>query len=171
VKRRIRKKNHVGDYRQLGFYVYVYPRPDIGGSIFDSFRNALLDDIGMHLNAPPFGAFWGHSYFELFVCPLRGSATDEHKAWLRARLSNDVNVASFEFGPLIDAWWDESLTTTKRIPHPEGLWSELVFPGDRKWWKRGQPPGWRVNILWTMRHMYLKLRMQRDLEQSIHIVE
>jgi uncharacterized protein len=169
VKRRIRKKNHVGDYRQLGFYVYVYPRPDLNESIFDSFRNALLDDIGLHVNAPPFGAFWGNSYFELFVCPLSGSATEEHREWLRARLSNDINVEAFEFGPLMDAWWDESYEKMERTPHPQGLWSELIFPRDRKWWSKGQPPGWHANILWTMRHMYLKLLMQGDFQEDIHV--
>jgi uncharacterized protein YggL (DUF469 family) len=167
----LRKKKHVGEFQQLGFYAYVYLRADLDESIVDLLQDTMHGDIESEMKAPAIGAFWGQSYFELFICPLRGSATSYHQDWLRARLRNDINVDTYDIGPLIDAWREESFQVSTYEPHRQGPWTKLNFPKDRCWWKRGQPPGWRAIILWTRQQMIIRALLDQEQQAGSNIAD
>ncbi|MFO7914634.1 MAG: 50S ribosome-binding protein YggL [Candidatus Krumholzibacteriales bacterium] len=156
MKRRLRKKKHLGEFRQMGFYLYLYLREEIDESISRKFKDSLLEDFEKILDAPPVGVFWGESYFELFICPARGSATDEDREWLRKRLEMDINVQYYEFGPLIDAWYDRSFRSSAVELHQYGPWTGMIIPG-KIWWKSGQPAGWMAAVRWIRQQRFLRL--------------
>ncbi|MBD3180077.1 MAG: DUF469 family protein [Candidatus Latescibacteria bacterium] len=161
MKRRLRKKKHLGEFRQFGFYLYLYIREEIEEQIAEDFKHSLLNDLEKFLDVPPVGAFWGKEYLELFICPVSGSATEKEREWLRNRLSSDVNVVSFEMGDCLDAWYDPSFRYPGIEPHPFGPWSEVICPG-KIWWKRGQPVGLMALSRWTVQQMLLRVMEQNE---------
>ena len=165
MKRRLRKKKHLGEFQQMGFYLYLYLREEIAESISHMFKKALLEYVERIFNAPPVGAFWQESYFELFICPASGSATEEDREWLGERLEMDINVEYYEIGDLIDAWYDSSFRSSAVEIHQYGPWSNMIIPG-KIWWRRGQPAGWMAAVRWTMQQQFLRMLEEYEVEDD-----
>jgi uncharacterized protein len=104
MKRRIRKKKRVGEFKELGFEVSATLRPGISDVELEGFVGRLLDFVeGRQL------AFGGGAGFEGKLSGFvtrggRGSATEDDREALSTFLTGDVVIAGREIGPLRDAW-------------------------------------------------------------------
>jgi uncharacterized protein YggL (DUF469 family) len=108
VKRRLRKKKHVAEFREFGFEVTAELRGGLSQAAFDALLDRWIDAIearglsfggGGHKGGP-LGGFVARSG--------RGSATDDDRASLSAFLEADPAIVKHEVGNLRDAWygWD-----------------------------------------------------------------
>lgn len=102
--RRLRKKMHVDEFRELGFSVgFVFPEGTSEETI-DSTVDALIEEV-----IDPNGlAFDGSGYLQwegLICLQQTGKCTDEHRElvrkWLEDRKLNNIQVTE-----LFDVWWD-----------------------------------------------------------------
>jgi uncharacterized protein len=109
VRRRLRKKKHLGEFQQLGFEVLAELRADLSDEDIEAFFDRWMDAVeARHL---AFGGGGGrHQRFEGFVTRMgRGSATDKDRSALAAFLDHDAAIVHHHVEPLRDAWyggWD-----------------------------------------------------------------
>jgi len=105
VKRRLRKKKRIGEFRELGFEVLADLRDGLSPNEFDAFLDRWISAVeGRQL---AFGGGGGHDgKFEGFVARAgRGSASDEDRATLASFLESDAAVIRHEVRELRDAWY------------------------------------------------------------------
>jgi hypothetical protein len=108
VKRRLRKKKRLGEFKELGFEVRGDLRPGLVSADLDAFVDRLIDVIEARQLA--FGGGAGRDdKLDGFVTRMgRGSATEDDRAALAAFLEGDAAIVRHEVGELRDAWygWD-----------------------------------------------------------------
>lgn len=103
MRRRLRKKLHVGEFIELGFEVRAELTPGLDDAGYDAFLDRLIDAIETRRLA--FGGGGRPEDFEGFVTQLeRGSATESDRSALGAFLEGDPAVVRHEVGALVDAW-------------------------------------------------------------------
>ena len=106
MKKRLRKKRHLGEFAEYGFKL----RFAMTDGLSTSDRNLILDDFIFEIErlGLQFGgggvADW-EGFAALDSC---GSATDEHRSAILAWLKSHPNIEKPDVGPLVDAWhgWD-----------------------------------------------------------------
>ncbi len=104
MKRRLRKKKRVGEFRELGFEVTATLRDGLSDAELAAFLDRWIDAIEARRLA--FGGGGGARTVTGFVTRAgRGSATDDDRAALAAVLQADTAVARHEAGELRDAWY------------------------------------------------------------------
>ena len=103
MKKRLRKKLYVGEFRELGFEVEARFRPGVDADG----RNAFLERFLGALSHEELAFGGGTSALGLdgfFTLDHRGSATEAHRERVRAVLAADPDVVEPKVGPLVDAW-------------------------------------------------------------------
>jgi uncharacterized protein YggL (DUF469 family) len=103
MRRRLRKKKHLGEFKQLGFDMEGDLRPDLPRPEEDAFIERLLQfvearDLG-------FGGSVGRGAFGGFVSRDRGSSTEDDRTACATFLESDPAVMRHEVGALRDAWY------------------------------------------------------------------
>lgn len=103
MKKRLRKKQRVGEFRQMGFEVRFKVRDVVPDSRLDAFWDTFIGEAveasGL-VCAGGCGREW-----DLFVTPAgRATATDRHRATVEAWLRDRNDVEQIEIGDLQDAW-------------------------------------------------------------------
>ena len=110
MRKRLRKKKRVGEFREFGFAVAFRLDPNLVETEVDAFVDDLIDIVEDHDLG--FGG-GGKLEWQGYVTRLsRGSATDSDRETLNAFLQHDSRVKAVAVGPLNDAWygdWDEDL--------------------------------------------------------------
>ena len=106
MKKRLRKKLHLGEFRELGFSV-SFQTP---ATLSTDGRNCFLDTfIAMiEANGLQFGG-GGLDEWEGFVAfDSRGTATEDHRQVVRRWLEDHPQTQIVAVGNLVDAWhgWD-----------------------------------------------------------------
>jgi hypothetical protein len=103
MRKRLRKKKRVGEFKQLGFELFADVRPNASEAI-----EAFVDRLIIAVEARRLGVGGGggrDGKFEGFVTRLgRGSATEDDRAALATFLKGDDAVVRHEVGALTDAW-------------------------------------------------------------------
>jgi uncharacterized protein YggL (DUF469 family) len=103
MRRRLRKKKHLGEFTELGFEVRADLTPDLDYAGFDAFLDRLIDAV--EARGLAFGGGGRPEDFEGFVTQLRrGSATEADREALTAFLAANSAVVRHAVGPLVDAW-------------------------------------------------------------------
>lgn len=108
MKKRLRKKKRVGEFKELGFEVRGDLRRGLSGDDIEAFVDRLIDMVEARSLAFGGGA-WRDDKLDGFITRAgRGSATEEDRAALAAFLYGDAEIVSHEVGKLRDAWhgWD-----------------------------------------------------------------
>ena len=108
MKKRLRKKKHLGELKELGFEVRGDLRPGLCGNDIEAFVDRLIDIVEARSLAFGGGAGRDDKLDGFVTRPGRGSATEEDRAALAAFLDGDKEIAGHEVGALRDAWhgWD-----------------------------------------------------------------
>lgn len=98
--RRLRKKLHVDEFRELGFDVDIELRENLDEAQAERFFHALVDELILPADLVYGGATAG------FVCRASaGSVTEAEREMVRAWIEAREEVAEVRVGELIDAWY------------------------------------------------------------------
>jgi len=108
MKKRLRKKKRIGEFKEFGFEVRGDLRPGASGDDIEAFVDRLIDVVEARSLAFGGGAGRNDKLDGFITRAGRGSATVEDRAALAAFLDGDAEVARHEVGALRDAWhgWD-----------------------------------------------------------------
>lgn len=94
MKKRLRKKLHMGEFAELGFNMKLdVDYVDLG---------VWLDKIIDFTESRGLCIGGGHKF--AFVCRRRGSCTDEDRLAYSEWLSSQPEVREWHISPLVDAW-------------------------------------------------------------------
>lgn len=103
MKRRLRKKKRVGEFKELGFELVADLDPAVEGSQLDAFVERLISfvesrDLG-------FGGGVGPAKLDGFVSRFgRGSATEDDRLAMADFLEGDTAIVRHDVGGLLDGW-------------------------------------------------------------------
>jgi hypothetical protein len=108
MKKRLRKKKRVGEFKELGFEMRGDLRPGLSGDDIEAFVDRLIDVVEARSLAFGGGAGRDDKLDGFITRAGSGSATEEDRAALAALLHGDTEIARHEVGALRDAWhgWD-----------------------------------------------------------------
>jgi uncharacterized protein len=103
MKRRLRKKKRLGEFREFGFEVDAELRKPLAQDEFDAFLDRLIDFVEARGLAFAGGPVDGH--FRGFVSRFaRASPSKDDRAAFAAFLAADPAIASHDVHALRDAW-------------------------------------------------------------------
>lgn len=105
LKRRLRKKFHIGEFQELGFEIYVESKSNLSETDFDKFYDEFIEKI--EENKLSFGG-GGPKVWQGFVTsPIKHqSPTDQQRENIKNFLESLPDIAKCEVGKLKDAWYD-----------------------------------------------------------------
>jgi uncharacterized protein len=104
MRRRLRKKKRLGEFKELGFQVKAELVGDVGENGSWAFFGRLIDAV--ELRRLGVGGGGSGTHFGWFVVRLgRGSADETDREALAGFLRSDPAVVHHEVGPLVDAWY------------------------------------------------------------------
>lgn len=119
MKRRLRKKKRLGEFRELGFAIQAQLR--------SSSKEGRLDFIERFVDAVERRAllFGGGCSLEgllegLIMPRARGSASAEDREAVLQLLQNAPEIARYEVGPLKDAWYGLGTHPSQGLGQPAG---------------------------------------------------
>ena len=103
MRRRLRKKRHLGEFQQLGFelsFRYEASSVEAENALLLAFLEEALEANGLQFGGGGDGSGWSG-----FAAPNAryGSATNEHRGKVRAWLEARPEVGTVGIGPLRDA--------------------------------------------------------------------
>jgi len=106
LKRRLRKKLHLGEFQQFGFEVSVNFKKGTGEIQFDKFWHDFISEI--EKNGLVCGGGGDYNSWQVFVTSERkfDSPTSRDKERIRIWLENCFEVENCKVGELLDAWND-----------------------------------------------------------------
>ena len=114
MNRRLRKKWHLGEYQEFGFYVQFQVKPDPLDPGYSQFWDEFIFE-GVEANSLGYTGYAGKKWHGFVVCltpPKSKNRSDsvtppsQHSAlnnWLIAH----PRVYDLHVGPLVDVWHDE----------------------------------------------------------------
>ena len=106
MKRRLRKKKRIGEFKELGFEVLADLRDGLLPNELDAFLDRWINAVEARQLAFGGGGGGHDGKFEGFVARAgRGSASDEDRAMFAAFLESDAAVIRHEVRKLRDAWY------------------------------------------------------------------
>lgn len=105
LKRRLRKKYHLGEFQELGFEIFTELKPDLSEKDFDKFWFDFIEEI--ERNKLSFGG-GGRENWEGFVSSSikYASPTEEQRESLKNWLENRPETQNVRIDELKDAWND-----------------------------------------------------------------
>ena len=108
MKKRLRRKKHLGEFKELGFEVRGDLCPNLSGNDTEAFVDRLIDIVEARSLAFGGGAGRDDKLNGFVTRAGRGSATEEDRAALATFLKGAAEIARHEVGALRDAWhgWD-----------------------------------------------------------------
>lgn len=101
MRKRLRKKKHVGEFQELGCEVRITLRP---GSDLDDFLNRFLEEA-VEANGLSFGGGGRHLELDGFLELGRRDAHQANLAKVVAWLERQDDVEDFQRGEPVDAWY------------------------------------------------------------------
>jgi len=103
MKKRLRKKLHKGEFRELGFEIrFEFDRLFTEKEVFDYCDGFIdmLESYGLEV-----GGGWDTKHFDGFITTHKGSVSPEEREKVIAWLSEAEDVKTFMTGELRDAWY------------------------------------------------------------------
>jgi len=136
MKKRLRKKLHLGEFKELGFRVALTFSQEMGEAGLDTFVDNILDEVceGRETRCAGGGNAKEAAFFLTLPSAQDPDAQKEALlAWFKAR----PEVASVEAGPFVDAWhevgvpvlnvgWDAAIVPMDELFSPNELGA--IFP-------------------------------------------
>ena len=106
LKKRLRKKLHIGEFQDFGFRIRVRFRPDFSESDADKFWSEFIGEIERHHLA--FGGGGDTESLKGFVEAQKKheSPTPAQREAIEHWLESREEISECEVGNLVDAWYD-----------------------------------------------------------------
>ena len=102
MKKRLRKKRRLGEFREYGFELTFAIHPSLTADEVDAVTDAFIDLI--ESRNLQIGGGGNHSWSVFVQGPSRGSATEQDREAILRWLSQHEHVVNATAGPLRDAW-------------------------------------------------------------------
>ena len=103
MRRRLRKKLRVGEFREYGFELSYELRPDVTEGEADAFLDAFIEQVEANgLVCGGGGA--GESWSFLVTPDGRGRTDEKDRASLGSWLQSEADVVSYNIGGFLDLW-------------------------------------------------------------------
>jgi hypothetical protein len=99
MRKRLRKKCHLGEFREEGFNVSFSLSAANEDTFYDRFLTEAIETNGL-ICGGRCDAEW-----DIFVTKSRGSATEVDRTVILNWLEEQSTVKDILVGPLVDAWW------------------------------------------------------------------
>lgn len=103
MKKRLRKKLHVREFKEMGFSVRFRIAEEVDEGGMSTLIDVFLSEV--ETNGLGFGGGGNHEWEGFIAMMERGSTTEEHRTLVGNWLSANPNVVEHEVGPLEDAWY------------------------------------------------------------------
>ncbi len=105
LKRRLRKKFHLGEFQEFGFEIFVKFKSDLNENEFDKFLDVFIDLIEENKLLFSGG---GKENWEGFVTSASkfASPTDIDREKIKLWLEKREEVVGYNIGEFLDAWND-----------------------------------------------------------------
>jgi len=105
VRKRLRKKLHVGEFQELGFEVRFQVVDSLSGDAFDAVMDAFISQA-IEAHGLLCGGGGRNPEWNVFVTREgRGSVTEEHRQAIETWLAARLEINAMQIGPLVDAWY------------------------------------------------------------------
>ena len=105
MKKRLRKKLHVGEFQELGFEVRFQVADNRSHDAFDAVADAFISQA-IEAHRLVCGGGGKNPEWSVFVTrDARGSVTEEHRQAIARWLAARPEVNAVQIGPLVDAWY------------------------------------------------------------------
>ena len=105
MRKRLRKKWHVGEFQELGFEVRFQVADNLSHDAFDAMVDAFISQA-IEAHGLVCGGGGKNPAWNVFVtCEGRGSLTEEHRQAIARWLAARPEVNAVRLGPLVDAWY------------------------------------------------------------------
>jgi len=105
VKKRLRKKLHVGEFQELGFEVRFQVADNLSHDAFDAVVDAFISQA-IEAHGLLCGGGGKNPAWNVFVTREgRGSVTEAHRQAIERWLAARPEVNAVQIGPLVDAWY------------------------------------------------------------------
>ncbi|MGI9055012.1 MAG: YggL family protein [Pyrinomonadaceae bacterium] len=106
LKRRLRKKFHLGEFQERGFEIFVRFEPFLTDSDFDKFLDDFIDLV--EANKLLFGGGGQSKSWEGFLTSAKKfvSPTEDEREMIKNWLENRPEVFEVRVGEFLDAWND-----------------------------------------------------------------
>jgi hypothetical protein len=102
MRRRLRKKQRLGEFREFGFDVAFSLPAELSDTQVLDFADEFIDHIEAHNLT--FGGASGHRWDVFVTRPHRGSATKDDRDTLHDWLERHSLVSDVRLSELVDAW-------------------------------------------------------------------
>src|SRR5687768_5848614 len=106
LKKRLRKKLHVGEFQEFGFQVEVKFKLNLSESVSDKIYDDFIALI--EANNLAFGGGSSPETFQGFVTAWGNyqSPCEEQRKKIEKWFESHIQIADYEVGKLVDAWYD-----------------------------------------------------------------
>ena len=105
MRKRLRKKLHVGEFQELGCEVRFQVVDNLSHDAFDAVVDAFISQA-IEAHGLLCGGGGKNPEWTVFVTREgRGSVTEEHRHAIERWLAARPEVKTVQIGPLIDAWY------------------------------------------------------------------
>ena len=103
LRKRLRKKQHLGEFQQLGFEVRFRVGKSVPDAGLDEFWDCFIGEA-IEANGLLCGGGCGREWDVLISPEGRGSATEEHRDLIQKWLQDRADVENVRIGWLMDMW-------------------------------------------------------------------
>jgi uncharacterized protein YggL (DUF469 family) len=105
VRKRLRKKLHVGEFQELGCEVHFQVVDNLSHDAFDAVVDAFISQA-IEAHGLMCGGGGKNPDWNVFVTRgRRGSVTEEHRQAIERWLATRPEINAVHIGPLVDAWY------------------------------------------------------------------
>jgi uncharacterized protein len=101
--KRLRKKLHKGEFIEFGFWITFSLLKKMDAKTEDAFIDRFLAEA-IDVQNLFFGGGIGKNTSGFVTLIKRGSATEEHRQYVKNWLNAQANISKIEIGELQDAW-------------------------------------------------------------------
>jgi uncharacterized protein YggL (DUF469 family) len=105
VRKRLRKKLHVGEFQELGFEVRFQVADNLSYDAFDTVVDAFISQAIEAYGLLCGGGGTNPEWNAFVTRARRGGVTEEHRQAIERWLTARPEVNAVQIGPLVDAWY------------------------------------------------------------------
>ena len=106
MRKRLRKKKHVGEFRQFGCLLVCFCIDSVTEDQFSLLQNRWLDEVCVKRGFERTFAAWVPEVLEMFVCRTRGSISAEDRSVVETWAASHPEIAEHIHVTSIDAYHD-----------------------------------------------------------------
>lgn len=106
MKKRLRKKLRLGEFKELGFEITVEMTEGMNEEQLDAFISVFIEEALENNDLDFEGGGNTAALFGIVVLNKRGSVSEEQRSAVEAWIKDRTEVKNATIGELVDAWYE-----------------------------------------------------------------